>query len=40
MKLAMGTVTASSGEGGGRRIVGSPRLMLDKDKEGMVMVRI
>ena len=34
MKLAMGTVTASNGEDGGGRVVGSPRLMVDKDKEG------
>jgi hypothetical protein len=34
MKLAMGTATASDGEDGGDRVVGSPRLMLDKDEEG------
>jgi hypothetical protein len=34
MKLAMGTATASDGEDGGGRVVGSPRLMLDKDEEG------
>jgi hypothetical protein len=34
MNLATGTVTASDREDGGSRVVGSPRLMLDEDKEG------
>jgi hypothetical protein len=34
MKLAIGTATASDGEDGGGRAVGSPRLMVDEDEEG------
>jgi hypothetical protein len=34
MKLATGTATASSKEDGGGMVVGSPRLMVDKDKDG------
>ena len=34
MKLATGTATASSEEDGGGMVVGSPRLMVDKDKDG------
>jgi len=34
MKLATGTATASNEEDGGGMVVGSPRLMVDKDKDG------
>jgi hypothetical protein len=34
MKLATGMATASNKEDGGGRVVGSPRLMVDKDEGG------
>jgi hypothetical protein len=34
MKLATGTATTSSEEDGGGMVVGSPRLMVDKDEDG------